>query len=161
MCVCFPEHLRVILHSHSSRREGLRKHIISGYKVDTAPDPSSHNARVAQFHRVAPYLHSCSPGIPLIYKSMERTGVQSRGIFMILYCPTFLAVCKTNTVTCFGVMVSLQPFLYLIKKLLQKSVSSLLSITSFSDSSDCKAVACLTPFLNEWKWIQSGVEVGM
>lgn len=170
LCVCFPEHLRVILHSYSSRREGLRKNIISGYQVDTAPDPSSHNAPVAHFHRVAPYLHSCSPGIPLIYKSTERrTGMQSRGICMIFHCPTSLAVCKTNTVTCFGVVVSLfqccgQPaalFVFNKETSGEESVNSLLSITSFTDSSDPKAVTCLTPFPNEWKCIQSGVEVGL
>lgn len=37
-------------------------------------------APVAQYRRAAPYLHSCSPAIPLIYKIMERTGMQSRGI---------------------------------------------------------------------------------
>lgn len=36
-----------------------------------------------------------------------------------------------------------------------------MSITSFTDSSDPKVVACLTPFPNEQKCIQSGVEVGV
>lgn len=40
-------------------------------------------------------------------------------------------------------------------------MNSLLSITSFTDSSDPKAVACLTSFPNEWKCIRSGVEVGV
>lgn len=44
LCVYFPEHLRVILHSYSSRRKGLRKKIISGCcKVGAPPGPSSHN----------------------------------------------------------------------------------------------------------------------
>jgi len=80
-------------------------------------------APVAQCHRAAPHLHSCSPGIPLTRRIVERrTGMQSRGIRMVLRCPTSLAVCKTNTVTCSGVVVSLQPFLNLIKKILEKSL---------------------------------------
>lgn len=123
LCVYFPEHVRVILHSYSSRREGLRKTILSVSQADTSPDPSSHNCPCAQCHRAAPYLHSCSSGIPLTYKIMgRRTGVQSRGICMIFHCPMSPAVCKTNTVTCFGVVVSLQPILYLIKKLVEKSL---------------------------------------
>lgn len=123
LCVYFPEHLRVILHSYSSRREGLRKKVISGYQVDTPPDPSSRYCpccTVLQGCPLPPWLLTWHP---TLYKIMERrTGMQSRGICMIFHCPTPLAVCKTNTVTCFGVVVSLQPFLYLIKKLLEKSL---------------------------------------
>lgn len=123
LCVYFPEHLRVILHSYSSRREGSGKKSFLATKLIHHQILAVITAPVAQYHGAAPYLHSCSPGIPLIYKIMERrTGMQSRGICMIFHCPTYLAVCKTNTVTCFGVAVSLQPFSYLIKKLLEKSL---------------------------------------
>lgn len=124
LCVYFPEHLRVILHSYSSRREGLRKKkSFLATKLIRHPIVAAVTAPVAQPHRAAPLLHRCAPAIPLTHRNVERrTGMQSRGICVIFHCPTSLAVCKTNAVTCFGVAVSLQPFLYLIKKLLEKSL---------------------------------------
>lgn len=75
-CVYFPEHLRVILHSYSSRREGLR--------ADTSADPSSHASlcyTVPQGCPLPPPLltwhatHSQQYG--------EENGIQSRGICVI------------------------------------------------------------------------------
>lgn len=80
---------------------------------------------------------------------------------MIFDCPTSLAVCKTNSdlFWCCGQPAAL--FVFNKETSGEESVNSLLSITSFTDSSDPKAVACLTLFPNEWKCIQSGVEVGV
>lgn len=85
LCVYFPEHLRVILHSYSSRRKGLRKKsFLAAAKLVHHQVLAVITAPVTQYPRAAPYLHSCSPGIPLIYRIMERrTGMQSRGICMI------------------------------------------------------------------------------
>lgn len=123
LCVYFPEHLRVILHSYSSRREGLRKIIISGCQADTPSDRSTHNCpccTVPQGWPLPPQLLSWHPTHLQDYgeenwKAKQRQLFDSR-------CSTSLAACETNTVTCFGVVVSLQPFLYLIKKLLEKSL---------------------------------------
>lgn len=46
--VYFPEHLRVILHLYSSRREGLRAGTLA-----VMP------AHVTQYHRAVPYFHHC------------------------------------------------------------------------------------------------------
>lgn len=92
-------------------------------KLIRHPIVAAVTAPVAQPHRAAPFLHRSACAIPLTHRIVERrTGMQSRGICVIFHCPTSLAVCKTNAVTCFGVVVSLQPFLYLIKKLLEKSL---------------------------------------
>lgn len=62
-CVYFPEHLGVILHSYSSRREGLR--------ADTQQTLAVMPVHVTQYYRAVPYLHHCSLGIPLVHSSME------------------------------------------------------------------------------------------
>ena len=106
------EHLRVILHSYSSRREGLRKIIISGCQPDTPSDRSSHNCpccTVPQGWPLPPQLLSWHPTHLQDYGE-ENWKAKQRQLFDI-HCSTSLAACETNTATCFGVVVSLQPFL--------------------------------------------------
>lgn len=133
-CVYFPEHLSVILHSCSSRREGLR--------ADTPADPSSHACPcypVPQGCPLPPPLLTWHPTHSQQYG--EENGIQSRGICVIslvLHLQLFVND-FSDLFWCCGQPAAL--FVFNKETSGEESVNSLLSITSFTSGSDPKAVA--------------------
>lgn len=85
-CVYFPEHLRVILHSYSSRREMLR--------ADTPADPSSHACPCYTVPGLSPTsttAHLASHSFTAVWRGEWNTKQRH---LCDLSCPTSIAVCK-------------------------------------------------------------------